>query len=214
MRVSVVFPLLVLYARRFGWIGITAALIAASVCTYERGEAIATAIYVASNPIEAIVLTGCYASLFLLGIIAAVRLDGAKTLLRRVPITLHAVIFVGAAVIWVVLGYLKADTYGHADVFYGLLAMYVILLCVAFPELARKLAGRALRWLGEISYSLYLIHLPVLIALLYIASGHLSSEEMMSLAFPVMMLSGYVMHRLVERPSMEIGRKLARRLEK
>ena len=72
----------------------------------------------------------------------------------------------------------------------------------------------ALQWLGKISYPLYLIHWPVLIGCLalllrlkpWVASPG-AAAWLLVLGLPVMLVSAWVLHRLVERPLMKLGRK-------
>ena len=49
--------------------------------------------------------------------------------------------------------------------------MYLIMLCVAFPKLSLRLSSAPLLWLGDISYSLYLIHAVVLFSIVYLLVG-------------------------------------------
>jgi peptidoglycan/LPS O-acetylase OafA/YrhL len=68
-----------------------------------------------------------------------------------------------------------------------------------------------LRWLGEISYSLYLIHLVVLFGMLYALQGRVPSSAIVVLSMLVSFLFAALFHTLVESPSLELGRKLERR---
>jgi peptidoglycan/LPS O-acetylase OafA/YrhL len=213
MRVSIMFPLLVLYVRRFGWSGVAAALVASFVCTNARVALGEVNALVAESPIGALLLTGHFVALFLLGVIVAARLDQIKELFCRVSPKLHGVVFIGMVFIWMMLAYYMkertAHLGGYADVFCGVFTMYLIGLCVTFPKVSAKLSGRVCLWLGDISYSLYLIHLPVLLAVVYLLNGRMSLGGMFAVAFPAMLLAGHVMHHLIELPSMKLGRKLA-----
>ena len=67
-------------------------------------------------------------------------------------------------------------------------------------------------WLEDVSYSFYLIHLPVLMALIYVLYPIAPLWLIVSVALPLMLLAGHLMHRAVERPSLRFGRSLSQRL--
>jgi peptidoglycan/LPS O-acetylase OafA/YrhL len=68
-----------------------------------------------------------------------------------------------------------------------------------------------LRWLGKISYSLYLVHFVVLFALLYTLQKRVPNLAIVVMSVPMSLLFAALFHRLVEAPSLDLGRRLARR---
>ena len=99
------------------------------------------------------------------------------------------------------------------DVFCAVFAGYVIACVAAFPRLQGALSVRGLTWLGDISFSFYLIHLPVLMALIYLMYPVAPLGLIISVALPLMLLAGHLMYHAVERPSLELGRSLSQRLQ-
>lgn len=214
MRVSLIFPLLVLYVRRFGLAGVAVALVFAFVCAKAQtalGEN--TAGLVGESLAGTLLLTGRYIVMFLLGVMLAARLDRIKERFLQAPPMLHAMIFGGMVFIWMVLTYTQAMAphRGYVDVFSGVFTLYLITSCVAFPKVSAMLSGRVCLWLGDISYSLYLIHLPVLMSMFFLLYGHVSLIWIIALSFPAMLIAGHLMHYWIERPSMNLGRMLAQR---
>jgi peptidoglycan/LPS O-acetylase OafA/YrhL len=214
MRVSLIFPLLVLYVRKFGWAGVAVALATAFLCAKAQtalGEN--TAGLVGESLAGAILLTGRYVVMFLLGVILAARLERIKATFLRIPVAVHSIIFGGMACIWVALIYTKAlePHRGFVDVFSGVCTLYLIVACLVFPRVSALVSGRVCLWLGDISYSFYLIHLPVLMAMFYLLYGRLSLMWIIALSFPAMLIAGHLMYSWVERPSMFVGKTLARR---
>jgi len=211
MRIALVFPLLVLVVKRFGWLSIVAALIVALICSKTKAALGEPSTMVAESVAGAFLLTGRYVFFFLLGIFAACRLDQHRKVLVRISAKQQTGVFIGLVFLCGFLTFTSKAGDGYIDTLFGLLATYLITLCAAFPRVAAKLSGRLCLWLGDISYSLYLIHLPVLMAVFILLYGHASFGATVALAFPLMLLAGHAMYYLIEWPSMKVGRKLARR---
>lgn len=215
MRISILFPLLVLCVRRFGWASVAAALVLAYGCGKLQiaiGEQ--TAAGVPESIAGTFLFTGRYVILFLLGIIMAARLHSIKTVMRRVSRRHHAAALAVMTFFWFVLAYERFTVYhsGVADVFCGVFAMYMIALCVTFPKVSLRLSGAVWLWLGDISYSLYLIHMPVMLVLFYLLYRHVSMPVMLALSLATSLLAAHTMHHLIERPSAILGRKLSERM--
>jgi peptidoglycan/LPS O-acetylase OafA/YrhL len=68
-----------------------------------------------------------------------------------------------------------------------------------------------LRWLGKISYSLYLVHLVVLFGMLYTLQGRVPKSGIVAMSLLMSLMLAALFHRLVESPSLELGRKLEQR---
>jgi len=96
----------------------------------------------------------------------------------------------------------------------GILGCLTALLIVFPPRLILHTAFRPLRAAGIFSYSLYLIHVPVACYLLaYYLPFRLSRELAPSLLQDAIYLSvclvfAYVFHRVIERPSHELARRM------
>ena len=67
------------------------------------------------------------------------------------------------------------------------------------------------RWLGKISYSLYLVHFVVLFGMLYTLQKRVPNTAIVVMSVPMSLLFATLFHRLVETPSLDLGRKLERR---
>jgi peptidoglycan/LPS O-acetylase OafA/YrhL len=73
------------------------------------------------------------------------------------------------------------------------------------------LMSRPVLWLGQISYSLYLVHTPILLSILYICGGRLPLLIPIAIMIPISLLAAEGMNRWIERPSQAFGRQLAAR---
>jgi peptidoglycan/LPS O-acetylase OafA/YrhL len=87
----------------------------------------------------------------------------------------------------------------------------LIVLAQEWPPLRRALSTRPAVFLGTISFSLYLVHLPVVVLFLFvIGPGPLSMVTSVATALVLTV----VFHRLVERPAHRLARRIRARVRK
>ncbi|HWX49442.1 MAG TPA: acyltransferase [Roseomonas sp.] len=93
---------------------------------------------------------------------------------------------------------------------YGVIAASVLLILLAQRggTFAQALRRPVLLWLGKVSFSLYLVHLPVLLALTHALRGQASSGIVALLAILLSLPIAAAMHALVERPAHRLARRL------
>jgi peptidoglycan/LPS O-acetylase OafA/YrhL len=92
----------------------------------------------------------------------------------------------------------------------GLGAALIILAVVAEPRYAAALRRWPLQFMGRISYSFYLVHLPItffVASYLHRSFGLVASAVV---AFLLTIIVAYLMFELIERPGMGLGSKAAR----
>ncbi len=95
----------------------------------------------------------------------------------------------------------------YSDYVLGVGAMAVIAVAVASRD-NPLLSSHVLRWLGDVSYSMYLIHLPILIACLKWLSPSLSLGACFLIAFLIIIVASHLFNLLVEKPSNRLGKRL------
>ena len=158
-----------------------------------------------------------YLPVFLLGTLVAARLDEVRAWsARRGPLTwLGLAVGSGLLLIASWLGRpLSAGDPVLSSVLWGLAgvgAIGVVVLAIGSPLARRVLETRWSQWLGRVSFSLYLVHVPVIATL-----GYLLGERrwwlVILLALPGSLLVSALFHRAVELPTHRLARGVGRRV--
>ena len=203
MRISLVFPFVVLILRTANWRYCCAAAVALSC------------VGVIANKLTAdhtdYFYTLHYLGFFIVGfLLARHRHDLGKLYAccgRRAQIPFWA-------------GAIGAYTYGHLmnfivlqDWVIGIGAGIFILLAQHDPYCRRVLGWGVSRFLGKISYSLYLFHAVLLLAVLHVFKGWLPLWAMFIVAGLLIALVSSLSWRFVERTSIACGKMLSQRIE-
>jgi peptidoglycan/LPS O-acetylase OafA/YrhL len=86
-------------------------------------------------------------------------------------------------------------------------------ICAALynSELRSFLNTRTLQFMGRISYSLYLLHVTVLYVVFHLFYGVLPKTIIFVLYIGMSFLVAAISYKLIERPSIELGRRLTRK---
>ena len=115
-----------------------------------------------------------YLPVFVLGVLFAVRLEQTRQSIEMLPRARTLVI--GAAVLLGSLALLIAHVIARAELpglphleqgaraLIPLGALGLVICAVLWPPAAALLSSRLFRWLGRVSFSLYLVHVPIIIA--------------------------------------------------
>jgi peptidoglycan/LPS O-acetylase OafA/YrhL len=113
--------------------------------------------------------------------------------------------------------------FGYADplpmLVEGIAAFFLIGALASEHGRVRLLRGPWAVWLGNISYSLYLIHFPVAILVAKVLSRVFSDRTSATTATAVLMTSGlaisfslaFLIYRFIERPSIAFGKRVSKR---
>lgn len=109
-------------------------------------------------------------------------------------------------------GYLlKGQVAGVEPVVTWILALIIF---VAFMRAAPKRAPQPLAFLGDISYSLYLLHIPVgFLALNVLHHFNVDNTLSFFISLAITLAASYVSFRLVEKPAQKLARRILKRPE-
>jgi peptidoglycan/LPS O-acetylase OafA/YrhL len=202
LRISLVFPLVVL-AARLPLLPTSALMVGiqlgADAALLAGGHPLRP--YHGTDLAHSFLITAHFLPAFLLGAVLA--RHGALLLgrLDALPRIVRLLLWPGALSMLT----FRVDAVSSAGA--GLL----ILLVLRSAAAQRGLTTRPLDWLGRVSFSLYLIHLPLLLVGVRLFSGLLPLPAILGGVFILALIAAEAMHRWVETPSIALGRWLAAR---
>jgi peptidoglycan/LPS O-acetylase OafA/YrhL len=206
-RISIVFPILVIFVRRWRWS--TTATVA--VCT-----SIISQITVLRYGHSSLWITLHYTSMFLIGIMLAVNRASIiryfETRTARAKVSFWAA--VGVLSMNQILKHVPGVLHRLeilTDWPAVLAASAVLSLAFSYEPLMRALRHKACVQLGHISFSMYLIHATVLFALVHSEWGRLSHLLLFAIYIPVTLAASSVFYWAVERPCMQLSRRIGRK---
>ncbi len=91
-------------------------------------------------------------------------------------------------------------------------ACLVVAIAWFCPGARKALSATVVQWLGARSFSLYLVHLPLVGATVRLLGGTAPLWAVLLIAVPAALLCTAIFYRLVEQPSHRLARRIAARL--
>ena len=196
MRIAVVFPLIAWSTRRWLWPSLLLSL------------AVSVTGLVLSDHLPAdfvnCAMTVQVANAFFVGAALAQHAAPVKDWLERRAPALRLFLWLFAFILLVVGSRLSNGVFAVE-----LGAIVVVTLSFCDPPAVRLLEHALPIYLGRISYSLYLVHLPILLALVHLFYGKCALPLLAAAGLLVSLVAADLMNRLVERPFQKLGRRLA-----
>ena len=205
LRISLVFPFLYFIFRRRLTLSLITAVAMEILFRYLVKMSGNFVPFFNKNITEALENIGYYVPFFILGIIARDNIEKIKGFVARQR---KWVVVVSSIVL--LLGALKLEESGE-DMQIGIGAFIIIVVCVSVPFISDALSVRPIEWLGRVSYSLYLIHLTVLATFFHLFYGKINNLQISALVVFGSLVFAHIVYRLVEAPSIELGKWLTRK---
>jgi peptidoglycan/LPS O-acetylase OafA/YrhL len=207
MRISILFPLLMMLCRN------TKVALFTSLAMLVLSTKLLAALHLNSHPSgvqnfgTTLLWTIKFVPSFVAGILLSKHRQHIAAALQRVPAQMRV-----AALSLPIFGIFFVShsfDYAKKDAFYDLGAALVIVFALEIPTVTVFLEGKVAQWLGRISYSLYLIHVPVLLVLFPLLLGRMPLSLAALIAIAASLSAATVLYILIEAPAIELGHRLA-----
>jgi peptidoglycan/LPS O-acetylase OafA/YrhL len=151
-----------------------------------------------------------YLPVFTFGLLLAKHLDATLRRLRALPPSAR----LGLWLLSILLIYARVllpapAVQAHHRLLIGIGAALLIALVLASGNAQRALGRRPLQWLGRVSFSLYLLHMPMMLAAARLLPDGVTPIWRLAVGIGLSLVLAEIFHRLVEKPSMQAGRALS-----
>jgi peptidoglycan/LPS O-acetylase OafA/YrhL len=214
MRISLIFPFLAVAVLRLRsrWLVLCAALL--SLSFFPLAMLLSGALHLSSRAAAIdTTLTLHYAAFFLIGSLLAKHLDEINRRYAQLTSLQAAAIAIVSLGLY---GFANASSLVQrfsipVDLYdWGIAAGATMFLVFAMNSRPFRsfLNSRTIRHLGQLSYSLYLIHGTILFVLVHTLLGHVPMSHLLLIYLSATLLVTEIFYRLIERPAMLLGRRL------
>ena len=160
-----------------------------------------------------------YLPVFFIGTLMAVRLDAIREWTRRRVLrarsTLWGMALTGVALLLLICQWLLRPLVPAGSVANTLLAQLsvlgaagLVLAAIGVAPVRTALEVRPLQWLGRVSFSLYLIHMPLLATLTFMF-GDDRWWLVALITVPLAVLAAWGFNRVIEGPSQRLARRIS-----
>lgn len=214
MRVYLIFPLLALVIIRFNWMGALAVCAALSLIGSVNNALHWEPVNGFQNSFS---LTLHYCSLFIIGGLIAKHRTSLIGLYRRLPRLLKYGALLTALVLYTyavkatgLAGRMHLAFLGEQLQDYVIVSAIVIFLTIALGsrKMIAFLTNKAVKFFGDISFSLYLWHLVLLIGLVHLLNGVLPMAVILLILSAASVVVAWLSYRYIELPAIRLGKLL------
>lgn len=199
-RLSLLLPFMVLLARRSDVALLVVALGAILVPYVERR-------LLGSDLLS----TFRYMPLFAFGVLLAKHIDAILAWIGRLPGSARLALWMLCILLFYARVLLPTPSMQmHHRLAIGVAAALLIALVLASERAQRFLNLRPLLWFGRVSFSLYLLHVPVMIATARLLPDAVTPGWRLALGIGLALAAAEILYRSVEMPSIDAARRVSR----
>jgi len=210
IRISLIFPVLIIlcWDTRLALTASIVLLIAATETLAALGMGQSGHPAGAPNLYISFLWTAQSAPFFITGILLSKHREQITALWERVRKPFQSCVIVAPVIAFSVNhGYM----YAEKDALYALGAAIVIVLAIEVPKWRAFLNAPIPQWLGRISYSLYLMHMPVMLVLIPVLIDRVPLGLVVAAVMGGSFAVATLMQILVEAPAIKLGQRITRR---
>lgn len=199
MRVSLIFPLLAICIARFGLLGAFLSS-AALLLAFLIGQALDSAYPNLSSFVGDPHKTFYYAGFFLFGALIARYRNILSSIGSSINGGASTLILIFSMAFWLI------RWPQSAEMLKAIGAIGVIIAAISSGPFRNWLTGAIPQWFGRVSYSLYLIHVPIIMTMQNTLHAWLNNAQIAIAAIFTSLFIAELYYRAVERPSHKLGR--------
>jgi peptidoglycan/LPS O-acetylase OafA/YrhL len=201
LRISLIFPILFVLTRRWPAASVPASLLVGLACTAALAGKDVTDLAMS------LVDTARFIPLFVAGIVIAAQAGTIRQATARLSRSGAAILWLASMALMLFPGQSISDYY---DFVWGLGAVTLLVMTVGSVRADRVFSASPLVWLGRVSYSLYLVHVPLLIVVVHLTYGRAPLWVAVAGVIPLSLVAAELMYRFIEKPSIGLGRRLSK----
>lgn len=214
MRISLIFPFIVLLIKRFHW---GWSLSIGYLIYYLGFQLQGNSVYLFGSTNDYFI-TVKYSYMFIIGAVLAKHHQQIGTWLRRIHVRFRFFFLLFAITLYI-SKWLFYEWQWVRESFYNDLLIAVggsclLLIGLYSKRTSRFLLQRFIQFLGRISYSLYLYHVLILLSMIHLLTPYLPLWAILTITPFVIFGFTYLLYRYVEQPSAQLGRTLTKKKTK
>lgn len=198
MRIALIFPLIVIAAQHFPRLALSGAIALGLGANYLAGQT-------SDAIVDSFLKTASYLYLFVAGALLYFHADRVQRFIGQLGPRRAA-----AWMLCFVAMFLMPSKSAWGGIVSGLGAFGFLAMCFADPSVQPFLRTRIPLWLGRVSYSLYLLHLPIILAIVHLGYGHLPFPLLLAASLIASFAAAELSCRYIERPSAQFGKRAAK----
>jgi peptidoglycan/LPS O-acetylase OafA/YrhL len=210
MHVSLLIPFIVRRNKRSMLILTVVGILISNVCGIVYSKVDGGNFRTSIDVIGRILLSIYYIQFFVIGVSIAVFRNEIRSYFQKlgkytlILISISLLLFMSSY--WFAVAELK-------DAGYMIFSAVVVMYCVSFDRLNRLLSHSLFAYLGRISFSLYLVHLPILASACHLLRPYIGVYASIVLGCIAVFPVAHIFNLFVEGPAISVGRYLARRFK-
>jgi peptidoglycan/LPS O-acetylase OafA/YrhL len=213
MRISLIFPFILLALRKYGWRALLLFSFVSLACTileWHTTGRISTGLD-ETTVFASFLATGFFTVFFAAGALLAVNRDRVALQVANIPRSKKILLFTIVAMCLLKSSDISSLNGIISYYMNGIGAVGLIAVALGLRQFRNVLNHNVPIWLGRISYSLYLVHLPIIYVVTQTIGESWSGIQTSAVVIALSLLAAELMAKFIEFPSIRLGKRLSQR---